>query len=110
MAGVKFSGFRTKLDEKRIEAAIEDRRVLAGMEDLADDITRDVRSQTSGSSTLRPYGKKMTKERTRDGRKVKIRVGTSWGPAVPVEYGTFKTPPKRILLGAAERTGGRVEF
>lgn len=110
MAGPRFSGFRTKLHERQIEAAIEDRRVLAGMEDVADEITRDVRARTSGSSTLRPYGKKMTKDRTRDGRKVKIRVGTSWGPAVPIEYGTFRTPAKRILLGAAERTGGRVEF
>jgi hypothetical protein len=104
----KFSGFRTKLHEREIEAALSDRRVLAGMEDLADEITRNVERKTSGSSTLRPFGKKMSKDRVRDGRKVKIRVGTSWGPAVPVEYGGSYTPAHRILTSAAEEAAGKI--
>ena len=106
---MKFSGFRTKVHEKAVEAALEDRRVLRGMEDVADEIVSGVKSRTSGSSTVAPFGRKMTKDRTRDGRKVKIRVGTTWGPAVPVEYGSADTPAQRILLGAAEKAG-RVEF
>ena len=47
--------------------------------------------------------------RTKVHEKTIVRVGTSWGPAVPVEYGTARTPAHRILLSAAEKEG-RVEF
>lgn len=108
--GMGFSGFKTKLHEKEIEALLADRKVLDGMEETADEVERNVKARTSGSSTVRPFGQKMTKDRIRDGRrKVKIRVGTTWGPAVPVEYGGANTPPQRILQEAAERSGGRFE-
>ena len=105
----KFSGFTTKLNEKKLAAALEDRRVLAGMEDLADSITKEVKRETSKSRYLRPFGKKMSTDRVRTGKKsVRIRVGTSWGPAVPIEYGTYNTVGQRILTTAAENAAGKI--
>ena len=97
--------FRTKLHEPAIAAVALLPRVLDGLADVGEEISDDVKSSTSRSRTTRPFGRMMSVTKSTDG----VRVGTSWGPAVPVEYGTIRTPAKRILLSAAERKG-RVEF
>lgn len=106
---MSFSGFRTEVDTKAIERLAGASVVLDELDDVAEKIERNVKTETSRSRTLRPYGRKMSRERVGSGKKTRIRVGTSWGPAVPVEYGTIRTPAKRILLTAAEREG-RVSF
>jgi hypothetical protein len=80
--------------------------VLDGTKAIAEKIADDVSRSTSGSRTLRPYGKRMVVDETETG----ALVGTDWGPAVPVEFGTIDTPPNRILLGAAERNAKRIEL
>ena len=80
--------------------------VLDGTREIAESIADDVKKSTGSSSRLKPYGERMVIENTATG----TRVGPDWGPSVPVEFGTARTPAKRILLGAAERSGGRVEF
>lgn len=97
--------FRTKLHEPVIAGVALLPQVLEGLADVGDKISQDVKSSTSSSRTVRPFGRMMSVEKSVDG----VRVGTSWGPAVPVEYGTIRTPAHRILLTAAERHG-RVEF
>lgn len=99
------SRFRTKLHEPAIAAVAVLPRVLDALSDVGEEISDDVKSSTSSSRTVRPFGRMMSVEKSATG----VRVGTSWGPAVPVEYGTARTPAHRILLSAAERRG-RVEF
>ena len=101
----RVSKVRTEVDKKAIEKFGASRELLRELFPTGDEISERVKSATSGSSTVSPFGRKMSVEEV-DG---KVRVGTSWGPAVPVEYGTIRTPAKRILLGAAEKIG-RVEF
>lgn len=96
---------RTVLHDPAIELVALNPQVLLGLSKVGDQITRDVESSTSGSKRLAPFARFMSKERSEKG----LRIGTSWGPAVPIEYGTVRTPAKRILLGAAEKNG-TVEF
>jgi hypothetical protein len=96
---------RTKLHLAQMELVKVSVPVLKQLDKVGDRITNDVKSSVSGSKRLAQFGKKMGNQNTATG----IRVGTSWGPAVPIEYGTVNTPPKRILLGAAEKNG-TVEF
>ena len=101
-----FGKTRTVVDEKEIDKLLSTRKAVSRMlSPAADAITKDVKARTGRSSTLRPYGRKMSTEPI-DGR---LRVGTDWGPAVPVEYGTVRTRGERILLDAAEKNG-RVDF
>lgn len=92
--------------EAAIAAVALSPRVLNKTRGIAEDIRSDVEARTSSSSTIKPYGRRMSTENTETG----TRVGTSWGPAVPVEYGTVNTPAHRILTGAAERSPGRTEI
>jgi len=92
---------RTKFHQARIEAVALNIQVIRGTDDAADKITGHVRNRVKGSPHLKPYGDRMRKTRTKKG----TNVGTTWGPAVPVEFGTFRHAPKRILLSAAEKVG-----
>lgn len=69
--------------------------------ETAEAIAADVTSSTSSSKYLSPYGERMFVEETETG----ARVGTTWGPAVPIEFGSLHTAPKRILCSIAERFG-----
>lgn len=97
---------RIVLYPKRIAAVASDRRVIDGLNPVAANIVDDVRRTVSGSRTIKPMGSRIVRSVTDRG----VRVGTTWGPAVPVEYGTIDTPPQRVWLGAAERFGGKVRF
>lgn len=100
------SAFRTVVHDSVIaEIAAENAQIAAGLVNAGEQIERDVQARTEGSSTIRPFGRMMSVDEL-DGF---VRVGTSWGPAVPVEYGTDDTPAQRVLLAAAE-ANGRVEF
>jgi len=103
---VRIRSARLVKHEAAIKAVALTGEVIDKVTDIADKITSDVSTRTSSSSTIRPFGDMMETSRTEDG----VRVGTSWGPAVPVEYGTYKTPAHRIVLGAAERGPGRLEL
>lgn len=99
-------GVRMKLHETEIERVAKTRQVVDGAVKIGEKVADDVKAETSGSSTLRPYGTRMIVAETEAG----ATVGTDWGPAVPIEFGTIDTPAKRILLGAAERNAKRIEF
>lgn len=96
---------RTVLHDPAIVRVARHRQVIDGVMKVADKIEQDVKSETANSKTVRPFGRMMSVVETDTG----ARVGTSWGPAVPVEYGTVRTPAHRILLGVAEKAG-RVTF
>ena len=99
--GFTFRSMRT--NDKVINALLTARGMLDAAQDVGEEIRRDVISTTSSSSTLKPYGRKMVVGPTENG----YRVGTTWGPAVPVEYGTASTPAHAILRNAAAKYGAR---
>ena len=92
---------RVKLNEARIALIAADPRVGDDLLEVADAISADVKAETSGSARLKQFGRKMVTGRTERG----ARAGTTWGPAVPVEFGTFQTSPLRILTTIAARHG-----
>lgn len=100
----RLTNARVRLHDRAIGAVATTAQVQAGARKIADGIADDVRARTSSSSTIRPFGDRLSVDSTELG----ARVGTSWGPAVPVEFGTVNTPAHRILTGAAERAPGKV--
>lgn len=103
-AGLKFGAVRMRTNDRVIAKLVEADGVLDACLEVADDISAETKASTSGSRRLAQFGKKMVTDKTDTG----ARAGTTWGPAVPVEFGTFRTPPLRILTGIAERRGGKV--
>ena len=101
MTGVKFGRTRTKLHAAQILAAKSSPQVIAGTLEVADNISVAVKTDLQGRRTLKGYGRKMVTGPTEQG----ARVGTTWGPAVPVEFGTYSQPGHRFLETAAERFG-----
>lgn len=98
---IKFGSVRMRTNDKVIAGLLSAKGMLDAAEDVAEDIGNDVKSSTSSSARLKQFGRRIVVDKTERG----ARVGTTWGPAVPVEYGTVRTPPLRILTSAAERHG-----
>lgn len=96
---------RYRENDRGMKKVAKARAVVDGTKAIAELIARDVKSAT-GSPHLKPYGRRMIVDETETG----ALVGTNWGPAVPIEFGTVDTPAHRILLGAAERNSKRIEF
>jgi hypothetical protein len=96
---------RTEVNDRVVDDVATMPGVLDKLADVGDKISADVKRSTGSSRTTRPFGRMMSVTKTETG----VRVGTSWGPAVPVEYGTYRTPARRILLSAAEKAG-KVSF
>lgn len=92
---------RTVLHDRVIDNLINARGIQKATLDVADDIADETKASTSSSRRLYHYGRKMVTGNTETG----ARAGTTWGPAVPVEFGTFRTPPHRILTTIASRFG-----
>ena len=103
MTSLRFTNARVRVNERVVAKLVEADGVGNACLEVAEDIGQDVKSSTSGSRRLAQFGKKIVADRTETG----ARVGTTWGPAVPVEFGTYRTPPLRILTSAAERRGGK---
>lgn len=97
----RFAGVRTRLHERSILTVQVSPQVLAGTLKVADDISVATKADLQPHRTLVGYGRKMVTGNTAKG----ARVGTTWGPAVPVEFGTYRTPAHRFLETAAARFG-----
>ena len=98
---LKLGKARVTLHDSVIERLPSERGVGEELLEVAEDISAEVKAQTAGSRRLKQYGRKMVADRTETG----ARAGTTWGPAVPVEFGTFQTPAHRILTNIAARFG-----
>ena len=98
-----------KLNDAVIDAVADDPGIADALVDVADEINFETRTTTARSARLKPFGERMVAGTVEGG----ARVGTTWGPAVPVEFGTIDSPPGRVLTAAAERVaknrGGRLE-
>jgi hypothetical protein len=99
---ISLKNARMTKHERAILKVLESQAVQDGTDDIATDISVAVKARTSGSSTLKPFGRRTQVSKTEKGS----RVGTSWGPAVPVEFGTVRTPAHRIMTTAAEQNAG----
>lgn len=98
---IRVRNVRYRENVAAIERVAESQAVADGTLKVADSIAADTKAATSGSRRLRQFGRRTVTDNTDTG----ARVGTTWGPAVPVEFGTIRTPAHRILTTIAGRYG-----
>lgn len=107
---VRIGKARVELHDRVIDNLAGDPGIGDELYDVADEISAEARATARRSKRTKPFGERMVADTTETG----ARTGSTWGPAVPVEFGTVDSPPQRILTNAAERVarsrGGRLEL